>query len=110
MDNYSRSRSSREDYARNQQPISMYDLRSYSTSDYNPSTSQNQNSYNNNNFKEMVKGKKGSKSSKGFTIDPELQRKKRVAGYKAYGVEGRLKNSFRKSFRWIKDVVVHGFW
>lgn len=43
--------------------------------------------------------------------DPEFQRKKRVAGYKVYTVEGKLKGSFRKSFRWIKDKyfrVVYG--
>ncbi|KAF4369434.1 hypothetical protein F8388_001856 [Cannabis sativa] len=34
--------------------------------------------------------------------DPELQRKKRVVGYKAYVVEGKMKGSFRKSFKWIK--------
>ncbi|KAI3711873.1 hypothetical protein L1987_70422 [Smallanthus sonchifolius] len=43
--------------------------------------------------------------------DAEFQRKKRVAGYKVYSVEGKLKGSFRKSFRWIKDKymnVVYG--
>ncbi|KAH0969838.1 hypothetical protein GBA52_028434 [Prunus armeniaca] len=36
-------------------------------------------------------------------MDPELQRKKRVASYKMYSVEGKMKGSFRKSFRWLKD-------
>ncbi|KAM0938264.1 hypothetical protein DsansV1_C23g0176411 [Dioscorea sansibarensis] len=52
------------------------------------------------------------KSSWSFK-DPELQRKKRVAGYKVYGMEGRMKGSFRKSFRWLKDrytQVVYGWW
>lgn len=35
--------------------------------------------------------------------DPDLDRKRRVAAYKAYGVEGKVKGSFRKSFKWIKD-------
>ncbi|WCJ42714.1 hypothetical protein M5689_023505 [Euphorbia peplus] len=35
--------------------------------------------------------------------DPELQRKRRVAGYKVYAVEGKVKGSFKKSFRWFKD-------
>ncbi|KAL3825306.1 hypothetical protein ACJIZ3_021335 [Penstemon smallii] len=35
--------------------------------------------------------------------DPELQRKKRVASYKAYTVEGKVKGSFKKSFRWLKE-------
>lgn len=44
--------------------------------------------------------------------DPELQRKKRIASYKAYAVEGRVKGSIRKSFRWIKErysKIVYGF-
>ncbi|XP_050230931.1 uncharacterized protein LOC126679950 [Mercurialis annua] len=44
--------------------------------------------------------------------DPELQRKKRVASYKVYSVEEKMKGSFRKSFRWIKDSytqVVYGW-
>ncbi|KAL3824469.1 hypothetical protein ACJIZ3_020498 [Penstemon smallii] len=56
-----------------------------------------------------------SSSSKNwnFQMDPELQRKKRVASYKAYTVENKMKGSFRKSFRWIKNTcnqVVHGLW
>lgn len=35
--------------------------------------------------------------------DPDMDRKRRVAAYKAYGVEGRVKGSLRKSFRWVKD-------
>ncbi|XWS26666.1 hypothetical protein CRYUN_Cryun26dG0050100 [Craigia yunnanensis] len=35
--------------------------------------------------------------------DPELQRKNRVASYKVYTVEGKVKGSFKKSFRWLKD-------
>ncbi|CAD6231184.1 unnamed protein product [Miscanthus lutarioriparius] len=35
--------------------------------------------------------------------DPDMDRKRRVASYKAYGVEGKVKGSFRKSFKWIKD-------
>ncbi|KAK8670274.1 hypothetical protein V6N13_105032 [Hibiscus sabdariffa] len=54
-----------------------------------------------------------SSSSKSWSFnDPELQRKKRVAGYKVYAVEGKMKGSLRKSFRWIKDTytqVVYGW-
>ncbi|KAH7686465.1 hypothetical protein IHE45_04G106600 [Dioscorea alata] len=50
----------------------------------------------------------------GWSInDPEMQRKKRVAGYKVYGMEGKMKGSLRKSFRWLKDrysQVVYGWW
>ncbi|KAL6636574.1 hypothetical protein ACP70R_024146 [Stipagrostis hirtigluma subsp. patula] len=35
--------------------------------------------------------------------DPEAKRRRRVAGYKAYAVEARVKASLRKGVRWIKD-------
>lgn len=98
-----------------QGPNSMHDLRSYSTSHASsvvPTTHMG--------MKEIVKMKKGkfnnsnknggggggSSSLKSWSFsDPELQRKKRVAGYKVYTVEGKMKGSLRKSFRWIKDIV-----
>ncbi|XP_057967736.1 uncharacterized protein LOC131157527 [Malania oleifera] len=64
-----------------------------------------------------IKFKKG-KSINGSALkgwgfgDPELQRKKRVAGYKVYSVEGKVKGSLRKSFRWFKQRcadVAHGW-
>uniref|UniRef100_A0A0E0C3P3 DUF3511 domain-containing protein n=1 Tax=Oryza meridionalis TaxID=40149 RepID=A0A0E0C3P3_9ORYZ len=39
--------------------------------------------------------------------DPDMERKRRVASYKAYSVEGKVKGSFRKSFKWIKDRYLH---
>ncbi|KAL2341294.1 hypothetical protein Fmac_009234 [Flemingia macrophylla] len=52
-------------------------------------------------------------TSKTWTFsDLELKRKKRVVGYKAYAVEGKLKGSLKKSFKWIKDrcnKVVYGW-
>ncbi|XP_062099123.1 uncharacterized protein LOC133805030 [Humulus lupulus] len=56
----------------------------------------------------LKKGKtfSGSSSSSkpwSFDGDREFQRKKRVASYKMYSVEGKMKGSFRKSFRWLKD-------
>ncbi|KVH93605.1 uncharacterized protein LOC112516205 [Cynara cardunculus var. scolymus] len=61
-----------------------------------------------NNFK-LKRGKStnGSISKSWSFADPEFQRKKRVAGYKVYSVEGKLKGSFRKSFRWLKDKYTH---
>ncbi|KAF8040656.1 hypothetical protein BT93_B2780 [Corymbia citriodora subsp. variegata] len=60
------------------------------------------------------KGPSGSAASNSWSIaDPEFQRKRRVASYKMYGVEGKVKGSFRKSFRWLKDrysQVVNGWW
>ncbi|GAB4853769.1 hypothetical protein Ancab_017962 [Ancistrocladus abbreviatus] len=64
--------------------------------------------------KELKKGKStnGSISKAWCFSDPELQRKKRVASYKVYTVEGKMKGSFRKSLRWLKDrysQMVHGW-
>ncbi|KAL8214861.1 hypothetical protein R6Q57_004310 [Mikania cordata] len=47
----------------------------------------------------------------GFS-DPESKRKKRIAKYKVYTIEGRVKASFRKGIRWIKSKCsdfIHGF-
>ncbi|PIN13238.1 hypothetical protein CDL12_14154 [Handroanthus impetiginosus] len=64
--------------------------------------------------RKLKKGKSTSGSiSKSWNFnDPEFQRKKRVASYKVYAVEGKVKGSFRKSFRWLKDrytQVVYGW-
>ncbi|KAL4305336.1 hypothetical protein HN51_039326 [Arachis hypogaea] len=34
--------------------------------------------------------------------DPEAKRKKRIAKYNVYGVEGKVKATLRKGLRWIK--------
>ncbi|KAK6159845.1 hypothetical protein DH2020_003226 [Rehmannia glutinosa] len=42
----------------------------------------------------------------------EIQRRKRVAKYKYYSVEGKMKNSLSKGLRWFKNTcsrIVHGF-
>ena len=44
--------------------------------------------------------------------DPESKRKKRIAKYKVYAVEGKVKATIRKSIRWIKNKcsqIVHGY-
>ncbi|XP_072975115.1 uncharacterized protein [Typha angustifolia] len=44
--------------------------------------------------------------------DPEMQRRRRVASYKVYSVEGKVKASLRKGFRWIKgkcSEIIHGW-
>ncbi|CAD5170349.1 uncharacterized protein LOC135673408 [Musa acuminata AAA Group] len=56
-----------------------------------------------------------SASNKGGRVfkDPEFQRKRRVASYKAYAVEGKVKGSLRRSLRWFKDKytrAVYGWW
>jgi len=80
-------------------PTSMQDLRSYSTN-----YAGNSSAYFDQNKVENRKSKFG-KSSKSWSFnDPELQRKKRVAGYKVYDVEWKMKGSFKKSLRWIKNT------
>lgn len=49
------------------------------------------------------KGTSGSTSKSWSFNDPEFQRKRRVASYKVYSVEGKVKGSFRRSLRWFKD-------
>ncbi|KAJ3694976.1 hypothetical protein LUZ60_000353 [Juncus effusus] len=67
---------------------------------------------NHNNKKKSNNNRSLSFKGWGLASDPEIQRKRRVAGYKAYEVEGKLKVSFRKSFRWIKNrynQVIYGY-
>ena len=35
--------------------------------------------------------------------NPEMKRRKRVAAYNMYTMEGKLKSSLRNSFKWIKN-------
>jgi Domain of unknown function (DUF3511) len=54
----------------------------------------------------------GSSSGPWCFGDPEMKRKRRVASYKAYSVEGKVKASIRKGFRWIKvkcSEIIHGW-
>ncbi|KAG2238353.1 hypothetical protein Bca4012_024345 [Brassica carinata] len=79
------------------------DFRSYSAS-YATATE--------NNIYDIKKGKSIARSKSWGITDPELLRKKRVASYKMYSVEGKVKGSFRKSFRWLKQrytQVVYGW-
>ncbi|MCL7038847.1 hypothetical protein MKW94_007500 [Papaver nudicaule] len=52
------------------------------------------------------KGSRVSPSSRSTSSwsfnDPEMKRRRRVAQYKYYAVEGKLKSSLRKGFRWVK--------
>ncbi|KAF9607218.1 hypothetical protein IFM89_033425 [Coptis chinensis] len=55
---------------------------------------------------------KTKKPSSWSLKNPEAKRKKRIAQYKFYSVEGKVKSSFRNGFRWIKNKcsqIVHGF-
>ncbi|KAK4354517.1 hypothetical protein RND71_026711 [Anisodus tanguticus] len=96
-------------------PTSMQYLRSYSTNSHHvPYSSMDNNNKEVKIKKRNNKSKVMSSSSKSWKLDDlELQRKRRVVGYKAYAMEGKMKGSFRKSFRWIKDTcnhAVHGWW
>lgn len=45
--------------------------------------------------------------------DAEFQRKKRVATYKMYCIEGKTKGSLKKGFKWLKDKysqAAYGLW
>ncbi|KAI5064415.1 hypothetical protein GOP47_0021085 [Adiantum capillus-veneris] len=44
--------------------------------------------------------------------DPELLRKKRLASYKVYGIEGKVKSTVKRSLHWVKgkyNKLVYGF-
>lgn len=89
-------------------PATTYDLRSYSSSYPQTQLGRNRDL-------KLKKGKSASgSSSKSWAFgDPEFQRKKRVASYKMYSVEGKMKGSLRRSFRWLKDKytqVLYGWW
>lgn len=52
----------------------------------------------------------GLSSSKVWCFsDPEFKRKKRVASYRALSLEGKVKGSFRKSLKWIKERLLYGW-
>ncbi|KAL5768588.1 hypothetical protein ACOSP7_015137 [Xanthoceras sorbifolium] len=92
----------------------MQDLRCYSTSYASSVVAATQTQQPQTNDVKFKKGKStnGSASKSWSFSDPELQRKKRVASYKVYTVEGKVKGSLRKSFRWIKNRytrVVYGW-
>ncbi|KAM5579468.1 hypothetical protein ABKV19_009312 [Rosa sericea] len=96
-------------------PTSMRGLKSNSV---NYAGSGSSGAYPNHQIVKDVKIKKGKSSlgtstSKIWSLaDPELQRKKRVAGYKVYSAEEKMKGSFKKSFKWIKSTytqVVYGW-
>lgn len=90
-------------------PATSYELRSYSAS-YAQTQMAN---YNNKNRGVKLKKAKSTSAKSWAFGDPEFQRKKRVASYKMYSVEGQVKGSLRRSFRWFKHKyvqVVYGWW
>ncbi|GAV84926.1 DUF3511 domain-containing protein [Cephalotus follicularis] len=92
-------------------PTGMQDLRCYSSS-YAAGSCAQPNQLGKELKIKKIKSTAGSSSKSWNLNDPELQRKKRVASYKVYTVEGKMKGSLRKSFKWIKDTytqVVYGW-
>lgn len=92
-----------------QPPSGLYDYRSDSTYSYS--------GYGSKGVKEKAvsssSAASSSKKSSWALSDPDFQRRKRVASYKAYAVEGRMKGSLRRSFRWLKDrynKMLYGWW
>jgi len=54
--------------------------------------------------------KRSSKSAKSWWNSPETKRKKRVARYKLYAVEGKVKSSIKKGLCWVKRTcyrIIH---
>ncbi|GFY80469.1 ABC family ABC transporter, putative [Actinidia rufa] len=104
---YADGRTQMEGYGTRPGPTGPQDLRCYSASYASSSPTQVDPN------PKKGKSSNGSSRPKSWSLtDPELQRKKRVVSYKAYTVEGKVKGSLRKSFRWIKDtcnLVVHGW-
>ncbi|KAK9070210.1 hypothetical protein SSX86_010610 [Deinandra increscens subsp. villosa] len=41
--------------------------------------------------------------------NPEVKRRKRVASYNMYTMEGKLKSSIRNSFKWIKNKFTNTY-
>ncbi|CAL9076658.1 unnamed protein product, partial [Musa acuminata var. zebrina] len=91
-------------------PPGLHDFRSYSAS---YAYMYNGGSHGPDGFKAKTDYGSSSSNKGGWVFsDPEFQRKRRVAGYKAYAVEGKVKGSFRRGFRWLKDKyarVVYGW-
>ncbi|OAY71259.1 hypothetical protein ACMD2_10273 [Ananas comosus] len=50
-------------------------------------------------------GPSGTQDGFASSADPELKRKRRIAAYNVFAVEGRLKSSVRSGFKWIKSKL-----
>ncbi|CAK9278595.1 unnamed protein product, partial [Sphagnum jensenii] len=59
-----------------------------------------------------IKNKKSTPSWSLYS-DPEMKRKKRVATYKVFTVEGKVKQTVRSGCRWLKAKYIemrYGWW
>lgn len=50
--------------------------------------------------------RKMPRSTDWIASDPEVKRKKRVAKYKMFSVEAKVKDTVRSSCRWIKNKLM----
>ncbi|XP_071689349.1 uncharacterized protein [Rutidosis leptorrhynchoides] len=104
-----------EPYNTHQPSSNFQDFRCHSASSSSSTQTQTKNTnYNHPNVVELKKVSSSSRSASRIwsLTDPEIQRKKRVASYKAFTVEGKVKESMKKSCKWIKDryhKMVYGF-
>jgi hypothetical protein len=74
-----------------------------------PGTTSPESSYN---WKGQIKNKKSTPSWSLYS-DPEMKRKKRVATYKVFTVEGKVKQTVRSGCRWLKAKYIemrYGWW
>ena len=46
----------------------------------------------------------------GTSGNPELKRRKRVASYNMYAMEGKLKSSLSNSFKWMKSKLKDNYY
>ncbi|KAK4273404.1 hypothetical protein QN277_021815 [Acacia crassicarpa] len=49
-----------------------------------------------------VSNRSSSRGKNWWKNDPETKRRRRLAKYKRYTTEGKLKTSFKKAVRWLK--------
>lgn len=49
---------------------------------------------------------KATKTSKKWWNEPEMKRRRRVAKYKLYNAEGKMKISLKKGMHWLKNKCI----
>ncbi|KAH0766727.1 hypothetical protein KY285_002598 [Solanum tuberosum] len=90
----------------------VYVIRAHNNNNNNFGTMDMMQPYSQKNKYEIAKTsyKKGGRET--WYSNPEFNRKKRVAKYKIYSMEGKVKRSFKNSYRWFKHTcsrIIHGF-
>ncbi|KAF3660432.1 putative DNA helicase hus2 [Capsicum annuum] len=114
-------------YVNSGQRIGIIDDKAYAVSNvyFIRGQHNDNNNNNNNNTMDMTRpsynkyrvaktsyNKNPTKESRSWYSTPEFKRKKRVAKYKLYSMEGKVKASFKNGYRWFKHTcsrIIHGF-